>query len=216
MPACRPYAKDCQYGTPPTLGLLTAGNRKAKGADQPMITEAARDWQDKLTEDRTAPGMGRKESEIKASNDESLRQRRPPGKGAFNGERFKQDKRAEDCGLRPIMHPPPWRVNPDGASKSEMGDNSTRGRKRRYPPQGVVPRIWKVPRAHIIRGESRGKGLGQPPEKRSTGYIPEQEWDQKLLTEKGAREICRTAEASTGRCLVCWNKHVYPRKFPWG
>ena len=145
-PACRPYAKDCQYGPPPTLGLSpaghnyakncqynppptsestaqippskddTTGNGKAKGADHPTITEAPRDRQDKLTGARTAPGRGKKESEIKASNAESLRQRRPPGKGAFNGGRLKQSKRAEDHGLRPLTPPPPWRVNPDGDS----------------------------------------------------------------------------------------------------
>ena len=58
--------------------------------------------------------------------------------------------------------------------------------------------------------------LGQQDGSRSPDHIPRQEWAQKLLTEEGSKEIRRTAEARTGLCPVCRDKHVYPRKFAWG
>ena len=155
----------------------------------------------------------------KTFNNESLWQWRPPGKGAFNDGRFQPSKRAEDHGLRPPTSPPPWRIHPDGASKAKRGNTSRRRRKGRYPPQGLTKggsADSETPQAHLIREEPREKGIDPPPENRSPGYIPRQEWHQKLLTENGAREIFGTAEASKGRCPVCWNKHVYPRKFQWG
>ena len=71
-------------------------------------------------------------------------------------------------------------------------------------------------RAHQRMRAPRGGGLNQQPKSRSPGYIPRQDWAQKLLTEEGSRDIRGTAEARTGRCSVCRDKHVYPRKFPWG
>ena len=46
-------------------------------------------------------------------------------------------------------------------------------------------------------------------------YSPE-EWKQKTGTEKGSKELRTTAEAKTGPCPVCKERHVYQRKLPWG
>ena len=45
---------------------------------------------------------------------------------------------------------------------------------------------------------------------------PRQDWKQKMGTEEGAKELRAAAEAKTGPCLVCKEKHVYQRKLPWG
>ena len=66
-----------------------------------------------------------------------------------------------------------------------------------------------------LRTPTRG-GPGQQDGSRSPDHIPRQEWAQKLLTEEGSKEICRTAEARTGPCPVCRDKHVYHRKLSWG
>ena len=39
---------------------------------------------------------------------------------------------------------------------------------------------------------------------------------QKLGTEEGSKELRATAEAKTGPCPVCKERHVYQRKLPWG
>ena len=95
---------------------------------------------------------------------------------------------------------PPGRASSEGSSKHKTGDDSRKGRIGRHPPQGFTrdeSAESETPRAHTRRGEERRKVLGRPQENGSLGYIPRQEWDQKLHTEKGATEICETAEAST-------------------
>ena len=52
-----------------------------------------------------------------------------------------------------------------------------------------------------------GQGAGTP---------PRVEWKQKMGTEEGAKELWATAEAKTGPCPVCKEKHEYQRKLPWG
>ena len=57
---------------------------------------------------------------------------------------------------------------------------------------------------------------GPPVRSRSPKFIPQQEWVQKMKTEEGAKEMRSTAEAKTGSCPVCKEKHAYHRKLTWG
>ena len=60
------------------------------------------------------------------------------------------------------------------------------------------------------------KESGPPVRSRSPRLVAQQEWKQKMGTEEGSKELRATAEAKTGPCPVCKEKHVYQRKFTWG
>ena len=56
---------------------------------------------------------------------------------------------------------------------------------------------------------------GPPVRSRSLKFIPQQEWVQKRRTEEGAKEMRTMAEAKTGQCPVCKEKHAYHQKLTW-
>ena len=99
-------------------------------------------------------------------------------------------------------------------------DNCTRREGRgKHLGQGLAGRAFAASGTSQPKRRSRappGEEPGPQDGSRSSDHIPRQEWAQKLLTEEGSKEICGTGKARTGRCPVCRDKHVYPRKFAWG
>ena len=81
-------------------------------------------------------------------------------------------------------------------------ENHIKGAKKGKPQsQGVTGDAFAAagrPSLNLsVRDPTRG-GPGKQHISKSPDHIPRQEWAQKLLTEEGAKEICRTGEARTG------------------
>ena len=97
-------------------------------------------------------------------------------------------------------------------------ENFAKGEGRgKHRDQGVAGNAFAAsgrPQSNQSLRAPTGGGPGQQDGSRSPDHIPRQEWAQKLLTDEGSKEICGTAEARTGPCPVCRDKHVYLRKLP--